>query len=592
MFPEVQTLALDTSSLPTQRAEDHFCLDREKQVRIWGRQVSYLGSADSIEFYSDRSRSDQGKDVQGGLDSALCESSGSKVVATRRREVASDDFWCHSQQCRERKAGQSLVDNGGIRFMHQINTSVLEYIISGAGKSTRVTNQEHKTRDAFATSHFPAEQRVNMEYMHGDIFISKLSAKAQRSQVRCLGCETRGIPHPRNCPPGLRYRYPAKNAEFADAWDLLKPTSPISPVQMTKFDHSAHTSPLEEYHVTVRNTVICILILHPNCLSIIERTLRRRRSARPPPKMASQISKKRKFVADGVFRAELGEFFTRELAEEGYSGCEVRVTHARTEVSLSPETLYASGFPNARLNFGNRLSSVRLVPKMYSVKRDAGSGSSRRLSKSGSSSPKTRSICMLKRCRAVVFRLLRSASRCGTSYWVDSLFVGEFDSSFGCARGVGADSPGGNLKSACYGVLRFVMESGAKGCEVVVSGKLRAARAKSMKFTDGFMIHSGQPARDFVDYAVRHVLLRQGVLGIKVKIMKGWDPTGNLGPKKPLPDTVTIQEPPIDKVVAEPTSEHAGAAEPISAPAPAAEDYGVTEEATYGDAPAEEQPTA
>lgn len=73
-------------------------------------------------------------------------------------------------------------------------------------------------------------------------------------------------------------------------------------------------------------------------------------------------------------------------------------------------------------------------------------------------------------------------------------------------------------QSACYGVLRFVMESGAKGCEVVVSGKLRAARAKSMKFTDGFMIHSGQPVRDFVDYAVRHVLLRQGVLGIKVKM--------------------------------------------------------------------------
>lgn len=71
---------------------------------------------------------------------------------------------------------------------------------------------------------------------------------------------------------------------------------------------------------------------------------------------------------------------------------------------------------------------------------------------------------------------------------------------------------------ACYGVLRFVMESGAKGCEVVVSGKLRAARAKSMKFTDGFMIHSGQPARDFVDHAVRHVLLKQGVLGIKVKM--------------------------------------------------------------------------
>ncbi len=43
-------------------------------------------------------------------------------------------------------------------------------------------------------------------------------------------------------------------------------------------------------------------------------------------------------------------------------------------------------------------------------------------------------------------------------------------------------------RRACYGVLRFVMESGAKGCEVIVSGKLRAQRAKSMKFKDGYMV--------------------------------------------------------------------------------------------------------
>lgn len=68
---------------------------------------------------------------------------------------------------------------------------------------------------------------------------------------------------------------------------------------------------------------------------------------------------------------------------------------------------------------------------------------------------------------------------------------------------------------ACYGVLRFIMESGAKGCEVVVSGKLRGQRAKSMKFVDGLMIHSGDPTNDYVDVACRHVLLRQGVIGIK-----------------------------------------------------------------------------
>lgn len=62
------------------------------------------------------------------------------------------------------------------------------------------------------------------------------------------------------------------------------------------------------------------------------------------------------------------------------------------------------------------------------------------------------------------------------------------------------------------------MENGAKGCEVIVSGKLRAQRAKAMKFKDGYMISSGQPVNDYIDSAVRHVLLRQGVLGIKVPI--------------------------------------------------------------------------
>ena len=50
---------------------------------------------------------------------------------------------------------------------------------------------------------------------------------------------------------------------------------------------------------------------------------------------AGAISKRRKFVADGVFYAELNEFFQRELAEEGYSGVEVRVTPTVTDISTS-----------------------------------------------------------------------------------------------------------------------------------------------------------------------------------------------------------------------------------------------------------------
>ncbi|KAG8099394.1 hypothetical protein GUJ93_ZPchr0013g35646 [Zizania palustris] len=82
------------------------------------------------------------------------------------------------------------------------------------------------------------------------------------------------------------------------------------------------------------------------------------------------------------------------------------------------------------------------------------------------------------------------------------------------------------VRRACYGVLRFVMEFArvVQGLEVIVSAKLGALRAKSIKFKDGYMISSGHPVNLYIDSAVRHVLLRQDVLGIKVKIMLAWDP--------------------------------------------------------------------
>merc|ERR1712166_1485290 len=112
------------------------------------------------------------------------------------------------------------------------------------------------------------------------------------------------------------------------------------------------------------------------------------------------------------------------------------------------------------------------------------------------------------------------------------------------------------VRRACYGVLRFIMESGAKGCEVVVSGKLRAARAKAMKFADGYMIKAGNPCREFIDSAVRHVLLRQGVLGIKVNIMLPMNADGKgIGSKKAMPDKVDVYEPKEDVAPPQPVKE-------------------------------------
>jgi hypothetical protein len=48
----------------------------------------------------------------------------------------------------------------------------------------------------------------------------------------------------------------------------------------------------------------------------------------PPPHPPPQ------FVNDGVFYAELNELLVRELAEDGYSGVEVRPTPMRTEIII------------------------------------------------------------------------------------------------------------------------------------------------------------------------------------------------------------------------------------------------------------------
>merc|ERR1711917_95232 len=227
-------------------------------------------------------------------------------------------------------------------------------------------------------------------------------------------------------------------------------------------------------------------------------------------KMAAPISKTKKFVKDGVFKAELNRFLTNELAEDGYSGVQVRHTPARTEIIiLATRTQNVLGEKGRRIR---ELTSV--VQKRYNFPEGTVELYAEKVANRG--------LCAIAQCESLRYKLVGGLA----------------------------------VRRACYGVLRFIMESGAKGCEVVVSGKLRGQRAKSMKFTDGLMIHSGEPLNDYVDTAVRHVLLRQGVLGIKVKIMLPWDPSGKIGPRRPPPDHISIVEPKDEVLPSEPLSEN------------------------------------
>ena len=61
------------------------------------------------------------------------------------------------------------------------------------------------------------------------------------------------------------------------------------------------------------------------------------------------MSKKRKFVADGVFKAELNEFLTRELAEDGYSGVEVSVVRLICNFILGQQRGWLNKFSQVRV---------------------------------------------------------------------------------------------------------------------------------------------------------------------------------------------------------------------------------------------------
>lgn len=70
--------------------------------------------------------------------------------------------------------------------------------------------------------------------------------------------------------------------------------------------------------------------------------------------------------------------------------------------------------------------------------------------------------------------------------------------------------------------MKRVMDAGAIGVEIIISGRLGGGGGKSMtgKFLTGHLKKCGQPAKDLVDYGFEEVIAKPGKVGIKVKIMK------------------------------------------------------------------------
>jgi small subunit ribosomal protein S3 len=91
---------------------------------------------------------------------------------------------------------------------------------------------------------------------------------------------------------------------------------------------------------------------------------------------------------------------------------------------------------------------------------------------------------------------------------------------------------GVKYRRAARVALRRIVAAGAVGCEIRIAGKLATDRSRFEKFTYGYLPAAGDPAMKYVKVGRASVLLPQGLIGVKVKILG----------KASFPDEVQIME--------------------------------------------------
>ena len=151
-------------------------------------------------------------------------------------------------------------------------------------------------------------------------------------------------------------------------------------------------------------------------------------------------STKRKFINDGVFRAEVNELLQTALADFGFSGIEVNFTKGKTEVRVLVSQFNKLMNPEAKTSIKvNELKG--LIEQRFGFNRN----------------PEHKFSLFVKRTFHKGIEAQEQAE-----YLKKRLLMG---------------TP---ARSAAMNVIRNMLNKGAKGCEVIISGKLRQQRAKSM----------------------------------------------------------------------------------------------------------------
>ncbi len=79
---------------------------------------------------------------------------------------------------------------------------------------------------------------------------------------------------------------------------------------------------------------------------------------------------------------------------------------------------------------------------------------------------------------------------------------------------------GWHFRRAGHSTVRRIMESGARGCLIVISGKLTGERHRTEKFKDGSIKYCGETRNLFIGTGFAVAKLKPGVIGVQVEIMQ------------------------------------------------------------------------
>jgi small subunit ribosomal protein S3 len=177
------------------------------------------------------------------------------------------------------------------------------------------------------------------------------------------------------------------------------------------------------------------------------------------------------FVAESIKRTEIDEFLRTELENAGYGGVDITKTPLGTHLvvyAMRPGVVIGRG--------GETIKGLAVVLE----------------EKFGLPSPQIS---------------------------VAEIEIPELNAFVIASRIASALRRGVHYRRSGYWALNQVMEAGALGVEIIVSGKLRGQRAKYEKFRTGYLPKSGEPPLRYMRTAELHVQLKPGILGVKVRLM-------------------------------------------------------------------------